>query len=316
MQVWHHTLEAAPAFGSSIVTLGIFDGVHVGHKAILELAQVHAKARHLPSAVVTFDPHPSVVVAPQFRPRFLMTLEQRLAAFEAAGMDLAWIIPFSRSFSELSPEAFLQGLHRVLAPVELHVGTAFHFGHERKGDLDVLKAWGSTSGCTVHGHALKAPDGGPLSSTRIREALEQGAAEDAEALLGHPYVLSGIVVEGERRGRHLGFPTANLAWEQEQLPAKGVYVTQVQGSHVPRARLGVTNVGDKPTFEGMRLTVETFLPGFEGDLYGAHLQVGFLHRLREERRFSSVDALRAQIAEDVILAGAWWEDHPRPHAGP
>jgi riboflavin kinase / FMN adenylyltransferase len=313
MQVWHHPLEAAPKFGPTVVTLGIFDGVHAGHKAILELACDHAKHRGLPAAVVTFDPHPSVVVAPQHKPKFLMTLAQRLAVFEKTGMDLAWVIPFSRAFSELSPEEFLAGLQRVLEPVELHVGTGFHFGHQRKGNLDVLKAWGSAVGCEVRGHALKAADGGILSSTRIREALERGAAEEVETLLGHPFVLSGIVVEGDRRGRHMGFPTANLAWEQEQLPANGVYITEVRGSHLQQARLGVTNVGEKPTFEGLKLTVETFIPGFEADLYGAHLEVGFLHRLRTERRFSSMDGLRAQIAEDVIQAQAWWEDHPRKH---
>jgi riboflavin kinase/FMN adenylyltransferase len=166
-------------------------------------------------------------------------------------------------------------------------------------------------GCEIHGHALKAADGGTLSSTRIRAALDGGAPEEVELLLGHPYVVSGIVVEGDRRGRHLGFPTANLAWDQEQLPANGVYVTEVRGSHIQGARMGVTNVGEKPTFDGVKLTVETFIPDFEADLYGAHLELGFLHRLRAERRFGSIDALRAQIAEDVILGQAWWEDHPR-----
>jgi riboflavin kinase/FMN adenylyltransferase len=311
MEVWHHTLEAAPVFGPAVVTLGIFDGVHAGHKAILEMAGSSAKARGIPAAVVTFDPHPSVVVAPQYKPKFLMTLAQRLAAFEKMGLDLAWVIPFSRAFSELPPAEFLAGLQRALAPVELHVGRAFHFGHERKGNLEVLQTWGSSVGCEIHGHALKASDGGLLSSTRIREALDRGAPEEVEALLGHPYAVSGIVVEGERRGRHLGFPTANLAWEQEQLPANGVYVTEVRGSHIQGVRMGVTNVGEKPTFGGMKLTVETFIPDFEADLYGAHLELGFLHRLRAERRFASIDALRAQIAEDVIQGQAWWEDHPR-----
>lgn len=306
MQVWHHSLEEAPVFGPSAVTLGIFDGVHAGHKAILTEACASAAKQGVPSVVVTFDPHPSVVVAPQHRPRLLMTLAQRLTAFEQAGVDLAWIIPFSRPFSELPPDAFLAGLTRVLSPVEVHVGTRFHFGHQRRGNLEVLQVWGERANCAIRAHALKAPDGGPLSSSRIREALDRGAQEEVEALLGHPYVLSGIVVEGDRRGRHLGFPTANLAWEQEQLPAMGVYVTEVRGSHISEPRLGVTNVGEKPTFEGVKLTVETFIPGFEGDLYGAHLEVGFLHRLRGERRFSGIEALRSQIAADVIEAQAWW----------
>ncbi len=313
MQVWHCSLEAAPGFSPSIVTLGIFDGVHAGHRKILEFAASRAKARGIPASVVTFDPHPAVVVDPEHRPQCLMTLPQRLAVFEKAGMELAWVIPFSRAFSELAPEIFLQGLQRALNPVELHVGRAFCFGHQRQGNLETLKSWGTASGCEVHAHALKAPDGGPLSSTRIRGALDAGNTEEAAALLGHPYALVGIVVEGDRRGRHLGFPTANLAWEQEQLPAKGVYVTEVRGSHIPEMRMGLTNVGEKPTFDGLKLTVETFLPGFEGDLYGAHLEVGFLHRLRPERRFNGMDALRAQIAEDVIQGQSWWADHHKGH---
>jgi len=161
-------------------------------------------------------------------------------------------------------------------------------------------------GCLVQDHALRAPDGGHLSSSRIREALSLGAVEEALALLGHPFVLTGPVVEGERRGRHMGFPTANLEWEQEQLPEKGVYVTEVRGAHLAGPRMGLTNVGDKPTFGGVKLTVETHLPDFQGDLYGAHLSVGFLHRLRGEQRFNSMEGLRAQIAEDVARGRAWW----------
>ncbi len=309
MDVWRQGLEAAPRRGPCIVTLGIFDGVHAGHRDILRCAAARARERGLPAAVVTFDPHPTVVVAPERRPRLLMTLPQRLAAFEACGADLAWVIPFSRAFSELEPAAFLEGLALALAPVELHVGTAFRFGRDRRGDLEALKAWGAAHGCTLCAHALRAHDGGSLSSTRVREALEAGAVDEAARLLGHPYVLSGVVVEGDRRGRHLGFPTANLAWEQEQLPARGVYVTEVASSHLGPARLGLTNVGEKPTFEGVRLTVETFLPGYAGDLYGARLELAFLHRLRGEARFPGVEALTAQIRRDVAEGEAWWREH-------
>jgi len=193
--------------------------------------------------------------------------------------------------------------------VELHVGRAFQFGRDRSGNVQTLEAWGSAHGCQVHTLALRAPDGGRLSSTRIREALDAGEVEAAAELLGHPYTLTGIVVEGDRRGRHLGFPTANLAWEQEQLPAFGVYVTEAVLPHHGGARLGMTNVGEKPTFEGQRLTVETHLPGFEGDLYGARLNVRFLHRIRGEVKFRSVDELRLQIAQDVAEGHAWWEAH-------
>lgn len=312
MQVHHHVFEGAPHIGPCVVALGIFDGVHSGHRRILEQMKENAKRRGSSATVVTFDPHPSVLLAPEHRPKLLMTLGQRLAAFEQLGLDSAWVIPFSRSFSELTPEAFLREFHRVFQPTELHVGSGFHFGHQRKGDLETLRAWGPTVGCEIHPYSLRAPDGGSLSSTRIREALERGGAEVAAQLLGHPYELTGIVVEGDRRGRHLGFPTANLAWEQEQLPASGVYVTEVRGSHIEGLRLGLTNIGEKPTFRGLALTVETFLPDFEGDLYGGRLDLGFLHRLRPERRFEDLEALRVQITEDVRQGEEWWAHRARP----
>ncbi len=307
MEVWRHALEAAPASGPFVVTLGTFDGVHAGHRELLRQAADRARALGDRAAVVTFDPHPTVVVAPQRRPKLLMTLEQRLAAFAAERMDLAWVIPFSRAFSELEPIAFLDRIQQVLSPVELHVGRAFCFGRDRSGTVDTLEAWGPAHGCQVHTLALRAPDGGRLSSTRIREALEQGDVDAATAFLGHPYALTGVVVEGDRRGRHLGFPTANLAWEQEQLPASGVYVTEAVLPHHGGSHLGLTNVGEKPTFEGQRLTVETHLPGFEDDLYGARMEVRFLHRIRREVRFASVDELRTQIAQDVTEGTAWWK---------
>jgi len=306
MLVWRHALESALESGPFVVTLGTFDGVHAGHRELLRTAAERARMLGRRAAVVTFDPHPAVVVAPQRKPKLLMTLDQRLAAFDAEGMDLAWVIPFSRAFSELEPEAFLDHLLRILSPVELHVGRAFAFGRDRQGTVDTLEAWGASHGCRVHTLALRAPDGGRLSSTRIREALDQGEVEDAAALLGLPYALTGVVVEGDRRGRHLGFPTANLAWEQEQLPASGVYVTEAVLPHHGGAHLGLTNVGEKPTFDGRRLTVETHLPAFEDDLYGARLELRFLHRIRGEVKFASVEELREQIARDVAQGQAWW----------
>ena len=306
MEVWHHPLELAPASGPFVVTLGTFDGVHAGHRQLLHGAAARARELGQRAAVVTFDPHPTVVVAPLRKPKLLMTLEQRLGAFQAEQMDLAWVIPFSRGFSELEPLAFLDRLQAILRPVELHVGRAFCFGRDRSGTVETLETWGSTRGCRVHTLALRAPDGGRLSSTRIREALGLGDVALARTFLGHPYTLTGVVVEGDRRGRHLGFPTANLAWEQEQLPAFGVYVTEVHLPHHGGLHLGLTNVGEKPTFEGQQLTVETHLPGFEGDLYGARMEVRFLHRIRGEVRFESVDQLRIQIGQDVAAGQAWW----------
>jgi riboflavin kinase/FMN adenylyltransferase len=297
-----------------VVTLGTFDGVHAGHRGLLRAASTSARARSLPAAVVTFDPHPAVVVAPQRKPKLLMTLAQRLAAFEDCGMDLAWVIPFSRAFSELSPDAFLAGLARALPPAEIHVGKAFVFGRDRQGDLAALLEWGAAQGCAVTAHALRARDGHHLSSTRIRLALDKGDVHEAAVLLGRCYVLTGIVVEGDRRGRHLGFPTANLRWEQEQLPARGVYVTAVRSRQLEGPHLGLTNIGEKPTFRGQELTVETHLPGYQGDLYGAELEIAFLHRLREEQRFASVDELRERISRDVAEGSAWWKENPHADA--
>ncbi|HNX95793.1 MAG TPA: riboflavin biosynthesis protein RibF [Holophaga sp.] len=299
-------LQAGQTYGPCVAVLGIFDGFHQGHRQLLQEAASAARMRGLPLAVLTFDPHPTILLAPEHRPKLLMTLDQRLTAFREAGADLAWIIPFSRPFSEIEPRAFLEQLGRAIAPVELHVGTAFRFGHRRSGGLETLQEWGSENGCRIHPCAFRASDGGTLSSTRIREALDTGDVALAADLLGCPFELTGIVVEGERRGRHLGFPTANLAWEQEQLPAMGVYVTHVRSSHIENAWMGLTNVGEKPTFQGRTLTVETHLPEFSGDLYGARLELAFLHRLRGEQRFDGIEALRAQIAKDVQNGQAWW----------
>jgi riboflavin kinase/FMN adenylyltransferase len=239
-----------------------------------------------------------------------MTLRQKLAIFQACGMDLTWVIPFSRAFSELAPATFLRGLAVALRPVSLHVGRGFRFGRDREGTLDVLEHWGTQSGSEVVGHAFQAPDGGPLSSSRIRDTLARGDVDTAARMLDRPYCLTGVVVEGARRGRHLGYPTANLAWEQEQLPAKGVYVTAVRSPRWEGARVGLTNVGEKPTFGTLALTVETHLPGLDLDIYGAHLELDFLHRLRGEARFQDPDALRVQIALDVARGLEWWEARP------
>lgn len=309
METWRYNLGSAPETGPHVVTLGTFDGVHAGHLGLLRAAAASARALGRPAAVVTFDPHPAVVVAPHRRPKLLMTLAQRLEAFHACGMDLAWVIPFSRAFSELGPLEFLDGLVRALPPAELHVGKAFVFGRNREGDVSTLQSWGETRDCRVVAHALRAADGHHLSSTRIRLALDKGDVHEAAALLGRPFVLTGIVVEGDRRGRHLGFPTANLRWEQEQLPAPGVYVTAASSRPWEGARPGLTNIGEKPTFQGRELTVETHIPEFQGDLYGARLELGFLHRMRGERRFESVEELRERIALDVAEGMAWWIAH-------
>ena len=294
--------------GPSVVTLGNFDGVHTGHRQLIGKAAMSAKKRCLPMVVVTFDPHPLKLLSPEQYSGQLMTLPQKLSVFESLGVDRVWIIHFGREFSELGPEAFLDGLQTNLAPVELHVGQAFRFGQNRLGDVSTLQTWGNGFGCTVHTYAFRASDGGVLSSSRIRRALADGDVGFAFELLGAPFMLTGVVVEGDRRGRRMGFPTANLAWEQELLPAPGVYVTAVHcPGHFTGPVPGLTNVGIKPTFRGQNLTVETHLPGIHADIYGARAELGFLNRLRGEEAFESPEILKNKIAEDVENGIAWWE---------
>jgi len=296
--------------GSTVITLGNFDGVHLGHRQLIGDAVSAAKKRDLPVIVVTFDPHPLKILSPEKQPGLLMTLSQKLGVFESLEVDGVWVISFSREFSELNPDVFLDGLRKNLSPAELHVGQAFRFGLNRLGDVSTLQTWGNSLGCKICTHAYKAPDGGFLSSSRIRQLLSDGDVGLAAVLLGEPFTLTGVVVEGDRRGRCIGFPTANLAWEQDILPTAGVYVTAVRCSaHMMGAVMGLTNVGMKPTFNGMNLTVETNLPGVNENFYGSRLELRFLNRIRGEEKFASAELLQARIAEDINTGANWWKLH-------
>jgi riboflavin kinase/FMN adenylyltransferase len=308
MEVVRAELGGAPGLPPACVaTIGNFDGVHLGHRRLVGEAAASARGRGLPCVAVTFDPHPSKAISPGGGPGLLMTLGQRLDALGALGVDLAWVMPFGRDLSLLAPDDFVSGLLGALGPAELHVGEAFRFGRDRAGGVRELEAAGRASGCEVRAHSYAAPDGGPLSSSRVRRLLLEGDVAAARGLLGGPVRLTGVVVEGERRGRRLGFPTANLAWEQEILPAPGVYATEALcraggagGAAGPSP--GVTNVGTRPTFGGRPMAVETHLPGAAADLYGARMELGFLLRLRGEEAFAGPEQLRARIAQDVEIA--------------
>jgi len=298
--------------GQSVATLGNFDGVHAGHRQLLAKAVHSAKERSLPAVLVTFDPHPEKVLSSSPSAVLLMTMQQKLDIFEKLSIDCVWAVPFDKDFSELAPSAFLDGLHNAISPIDLHVGQAFRFGRGKAGDISLIEEWAAKSGCSVHPHAYKAVDGGALSSSRIRRALLDGDVELASALLGGPYVLSGVVVEGERVGTKLGFPTANLRWDQELLPAPGVYVTSARcPPSLSSPSLGLTNVGTKPTFAGRQLTVETHLPSKDMNLYGSKMELEFLHRIRGEAMFEAETALMAKIAEDVKNGLEWWKSSGR-----
>ncbi|MDR2696910.1 MAG: adenylyltransferase/cytidyltransferase family protein, partial [Holophagales bacterium] len=195
--------------GYAVVTLGNFDGVHLGHRQLIGDAAKAAKKRDLPVVVVTFDPHPLKIISPEQQPGLLMTLSQKLSIFKSLGAEAVWVISFSREFSELEPDVFLDGLRKNLSPAELHVGQSFRFGLNRLGDVSALQTWGNVLGCEIHTHAYKAPDGGIQSSSRIRQLLADGNVSLVSVLLGNPFTLTGVVVEGDRRGRCIGFPTAN-----------------------------------------------------------------------------------------------------------
>jgi riboflavin kinase/FMN adenylyltransferase len=305
VNVWN-ALDAFPTGREPLVaTIGNFDGVHLGHQAILVSVTAAAKARAAPSIVVTFDPHPLAVVAPSRRPKLIQTRRQKLETLESSGVDSVLILPFDRELASLTGEEFFGDyLAARLRLAAVHVGRNFRFGRARSGDLAALEAIGRARGFTVVGVPHVEIEGETVSSSAIRSAVECGEVERARAMLGRPYGVTGLVVRGDGRGRRLEFPTANVAVENELLPRRGVYVTEtaVFATRFP----SVTNVGVRPTFGGTTLTVETHLLDVDEDLYDERLDVRFLARLRDERKFNGVNELADQIARDRAAAHSFF----------
>ncbi len=292
-----------------ILTVGNFDGVHVGHRAIMQTVVTRAADLGGQAVVYTFDPHPRKVLQLERAPRLLTTLEQRVELLEACGVDVVIVEPFSLEFSRTSAEVFIRHyLHERIRPVEVYVGYDFHFGRDREGSMRLLTELGPRLGFSVTIIPEVTMDEGDVNSTRIRELLAHSRLAEAGAMLGRPYTVRGTVVVGDRRGRTLGFPTANLDPETEVLPAAGVYAGHlrlIDDGDPPRGAelAAVTNVGRRPTFEnGDVIHAEAHLIDFDGDLYGRRVDLSFEHHLRDERRFPDVDALRVQIADDVAEA--------------
>jgi riboflavin kinase/FMN adenylyltransferase len=290
-----------------VVTVGNFDGLHVGHQEILRIATDRARARRGESAVYTFEPHPRKVLRPDAPPKLLTTLEQKLELIEAAAVDVAIVEPFDRAFAGQSAVQFVRDvLHARLRPEEVYVGYDFRFGHDREGSMRTLTEMGPHLGFAVTIVPEVTVGGRDVNSTRIRELLAEGHVEEASALLGRPYAIRGLVVEGDRRGRTLGFPTVNLAPENEVLPAIGVYAGRLRllGRGAGEAPLpAVVNVGRRPTVKpDDPVLAEAHVIDWSGDLYGERVELAFLHHLREERRFPDLDALRLQIGRDRDLA--------------
>ena len=303
MEVLHFPDDARPPWlAHPVLALGNFDGLHRGHLKIVERVKRGAAEHGGTPMAMTFDPHPSRVVRPDKAPPLLMTLEQRLDALERAGIRAVAVVRFTRELSQWEPETFVRTvLVEWLHVAEVWVGANFLFGHDRSGNFTLLRALGQHYGFRAEKIDPVRYKEFVVSSTRIRRLVTEGRVDEAGALLGHPYVLTGTVVKGRRRGRELGFPTANLQTVNELVPPHGVYATTLMvGAIVHPA---VTNIGVNPTFgEGGPTTIETHVLRYDGELYGRQVQLAFVQRLRDERRFDDVDALRAQIEADCRRA--------------
>jgi riboflavin kinase/FMN adenylyltransferase len=300
MVVTHGSLQ--PARGRCALTIGNFDGVHRGHRKILDRVTRVATERGATSVVMTFDPHPPRVVRPDKAPPLLMTKTQKLEAIADAGVQGAAIVRFTPALSHWEPETFVRTvLVEWLHVAEVWVGANFLFGHDRAGNFSMLRVLGARYGFKAEKIDPVRYKDFVVSSTRIRRLVSEGRVDEAGALLGHEYVIDGTVMRGDQRGRTLGFPTANLCSENELLPPHGVYATTTRIGQIVHP--SVTNVGTRPTVDASgRTVVETHIFNLDRDLYGQSIRVGFVQRLRDERAFESLDLLRAQIDADCQRA--------------
>ena len=310
MQRWRG-LEATPAdLGRTVVTIGMYDGVHRGHQKLIGAAVARARAMRRPCLLLTFDPHPAEVVRPGSHPAILTSLDRKAELVAGLGVDAMCVLPFTAEFMRLPPETFT---HTVLVEhlhaAQVVVGENFTYGHKAAGTVSTLTAEGRRFGFAVEGVPLAedVSDSGDvtISSTYIRACVAAGDMVSAARALGRPHRVDGVVVRGDRRGRDLGYPTANVESPQyTAIPADGVYaghlVTRDPRSGASRERLpAAVSVGTNPTFQGSRRTVEAFVLDYSGDLYGEHVGVEFASRLRPMEAFPDVDALLAAMAKDV-----------------
>jgi riboflavin kinase/FMN adenylyltransferase len=306
-------VEACRPGAGSVVSIGAYDGVHLGHRAVIAEVRRQAEAAGLSSTVVTFDRHPASVVRPESAPRLLTDLEQKLELLRATGLDRCLVIAFDAARSQEPAEDFVhEVLVGALGAKVVIVGEDFHFGHQRKGNVELLRSMGAELGFEVAPLALvdaegrAAGDEARVSSTAIRHALVEGDLPAAVAMLGRPYEVRGIVAHGDERGRELGFPTANVSVPGEiLLPADGIYAGWFQradGAVLPAA----ISLGRRPTFyvEANVSLLEAHVLDFDGDLYDEHVRVRFVERLRGEVRFETVEALVEQIGRDCDVARA------------
>ncbi len=291
--------DAHPETGS-LVTIGVFDGLHLGHQRLIKTLVESANAVKRQAIAVTFFPHPDKVLDASSERYYLTSPEQRAELLIAQGVDTVITLPFDEHIRQLSAAAFVDKLLHNLRMKELHVGADFALGFQREGDLRFLRAQGAKQGFTVQAMDLISAQGrgSEISSSRIRQFLRQGEVAKAREMLGRSYSLSGAVVEGEKRGRAIGFPTANLSvWDEQLIPANGVYATLANLGE--ETCMAAANIGQRPTFAGDNITIEAHLLDFSGDIYGETVELRFEERLRPERQFNGLAELAAQLEQDV-----------------
>jgi riboflavin kinase / FMN adenylyltransferase len=294
-----------PPLAAAAVTVGNFDGVHLGHAAIVRRLVAIAAERGVPAVALTFDPHPASIVRPAAAPVPLTTPGRRAELLLALGLDAVLVQPADAALLSLSAEAFYKEILRGrLGGIAFVEGGDFRFGADRAGDVPLLEALAAADGATVEVVPPVALDGQPVSSSRLRSLIAAGDVAAAAGLATAPYRLTGRVISGARRGATLGFPTANLAEVATLLPAEGVYAARARAGDAAGSFPAAVNVGPAPTFGVEASGVEVHLIGFTGDLYGTTLHVDFLERLRDTRRFDSAADLQAQLADDVARAAA------------
>ncbi|HQZ96034.1 MAG TPA: bifunctional riboflavin kinase/FAD synthetase [Pyrinomonadaceae bacterium] len=297
MKIFHGT-ENANITRPTVLTLGVFDGLHLGHQEIMRKVVERAKAVEAVATAITFDPHPRAVLHPDSAPPMLQTLDQRLANLEVLGIEQTIVIPFTREFAGQPAENFLADIiHDRLQAREVYLGKGFAFGKDRGGNIELLRTMSEKLGFVADEVDEIQLRGMRISSSKIRRLLAEGYVNLARRMLGRPYGVEGVIIRGNRRGHTIGFPTANLKPRNRVIPKFGVYATAtlIDGSW----RKSITNIGVRPTFESdADPSIETYVFDFDGDLYGDVLRVRFLHRIRDERKFNGIDELKAQIEND------------------
>ncbi len=295
----------------AVLSIGNFDGVHVGHQAVLSYVVERAHSMEVPSLCMTFDPHPIKLLRPSDSPRLLTTLEQRLSLIEATGIESTLVVPFTHKLARMDAADFVSDvLVDKLRVREVYIGKNFRFGADRGGDVDLLKKMGEKLGFLAESSPIVEAAGGVVSSTRVRESMAAGRVDEVSSLLGRAAFIEGTVLEGKRLGRTLGFPTLNIEADNELEPRHGVYVTAAYLPSFNRTFPAVTNIGVRPTvYQNSMTTIESHLLDFTADVYREKVRLFFLERLREERTFSSTMELMSQIRRDVADGRSYFESH-------